>query len=72
MLNPKRLCCGTNGIAILDDEVRKAGDVIRNRIIPLELALFMQRHHGDNGDGLGHGPNGEHRGLIDIAVTRPT
>ena len=55
MLNPKRLCCGTDRVTILDHEIGKARDVIRNWIIPLELALFMQRHHRHDGDGLGHG-----------------
>ncbi len=41
--------------AVEDLEVRELGDELRDGVGGEPLALFVEDHHGDAGDGLGHG-----------------
>ena len=48
-----------------DFHAGKFGNVLRDRIVELPLPLFVQHHHGDAGNGLGHGVDPEDRIFLD-------
>ena len=45
--------------ALENFQVREFGNVFRNRILRMPFALLVENHHGDAGDGFGHGEDAE-------------